>query len=71
MATHVQAHRAYRTVGVVATRADAYTGAGRGAFSAPARHLMRVGKVRASERETGPTITAVLEAARWEAGASK
>jgi hypothetical protein len=30
-------------------------------FSAPARHLMRVGKVRASERETGPTITAVLE----------
>jgi hypothetical protein len=30
-------------------------------FSAPARHLTRVGMTRASERETGPTITAVLE----------
>jgi hypothetical protein len=30
-------------------------------FSAPARHLMRAGTLRASQRETGPTITAVLE----------
>ena len=47
--------------GVVASQAHPYTGAGRGAVNAPARHLMRVGTVCASERETGPTITAVLE----------
>ena len=47
--------------GVVAAEAHPYPGAGRGALNAPARHLMRVGKVCASERETGPTITAVLE----------
>jgi hypothetical protein len=44
--------------GVVATHPHPYTGAGRGAMNAPPRHLMRV---CASERETGPTITAVLE----------
>ena len=43
--------------GVVATQAHPY----RGAVNAPARHLMRLGKVCASERETGPTISAVLE----------
>ena len=48
-------------VGVVATQAHPYTGTGRGAVNAPARHLMPEGKVCASERETGPTITAVLE----------
>ena len=48
-------------VGVIVTQAHPYTGAGRGAVNVPARHLMRVGKVCASERETGPTITAVLE----------
>ena len=48
-------------VGAVATQAHRYTGAGRGAVNAPARDLMREGKVCASERETGPTITAVLE----------
>jgi hypothetical protein len=48
-------------VGVVATQAHPYTGAGRGHVNAPARPLMRVGKVCASERETGPTITALLE----------
>jgi len=48
-------------VGAVATQAHPYTGAGRGAVNAPARDLMRVGKVCASERETGPTITAMLE----------
>lgn len=49
--------------GVVATHAHPYPGAGRGAVSAPPRHLMRVGKVCLSEREreTGPTITAVLQ----------
>ena len=44
-------------VGVVATHPHPSTGA----VSAPARHLMRVGKVCVSERETGPTITAVLQ----------
>jgi hypothetical protein len=44
-------------IGVVATHADLYPGA----VNAPARHLMRVGKVCASERETGPTITAILQ----------
>jgi hypothetical protein len=48
-------------VGVVATQAHPYTGAGRGAANAPARPLMGVGKVCVSERETGPTITAMLE----------
>ena len=48
-------------VGAVATQAHPYTGAGRGAVNTPARHLMRVGNVCASESETGPTITAVLE----------
>jgi hypothetical protein len=48
-------------VGVVATQKHPYTGAAPGVVNAPARHLMRVGKVCASERETGPTITAVLE----------
>jgi hypothetical protein len=43
--------------GVIATHPHPYTGA----VDAPARHLMRVGKVCASERETGPTITAVLQ----------
>ena len=46
---------------VVATHPHPYTGAVRGAVNAPARHLMRVGKVCVSERETGPTITAVLQ----------
>ncbi len=48
-------------VGVVSTQAHPYIGVGRGAVNAPARHLMRVGKVCASERETGPSITAMLE----------
>jgi hypothetical protein len=48
-------------VGVVATQAHPYTGAVSGAVNPPARHLMPEGKVCASERETGPTITAVLE----------
>ena len=47
-------------VGMVPTEAHPYPG-GRGAVHTPARHLMRVGKECASERETGPTITAVLE----------
>ena len=47
-------------VGVVGSRAHLHTGAGRGAVTGPARHLMRVGNV-ASERETGPTVTALLE----------
>lgn len=55
-------HTAFdQLVGVLATEAPTYPGAGRGAVNAPARHLMRVGKVCASERETGPTVTAVLE----------
>jgi hypothetical protein len=33
----------------------------RGAANAPARQLMHVGKECASQRETGPTITAMLE----------
>jgi hypothetical protein len=48
-------------VAVVATPAHPCTGAGRGAMNTPPRPLMRVGNVCASERETGPTITAVLE----------
>ncbi|MDQ6818258.1 MAG: hypothetical protein M3018_12750 [Actinomycetota bacterium] len=48
-------------VGVVATQAHPYTGAASAVVNPPARHLMRQGKVCASERETGPTITAVLE----------
>ncbi len=48
-------------VGVVATHAHPYTGAGQGALNAPARHPMRVGTVCASQGETGPTITAVLQ----------
>jgi hypothetical protein len=47
--------------GVVATHPHPYTGAGRGAVNAPPRHLMRVAKACASKRETGPTITAVLQ----------
>jgi hypothetical protein len=47
-------------VGVIATEARPYPG-GRGAVHAPPRHLMGVGKECASERETGPTITAVLK----------
>jgi hypothetical protein len=47
--------------GVVATHSHPCTGAVRGAVNAPARHLMRVGRVYASGRETGPTITAVLQ----------
>jgi hypothetical protein len=47
--------------GVVATHPHPYAGAGRGGMNAPPRHLMRVSKVCASERETGPTITAVLK----------
>jgi hypothetical protein len=47
--------------GVVPTHPHPYTGAGRGAMNAPPRHLMRVARVHASETETGPTITAVLE----------
>ena len=46
---------------VVGTQAHLHTGAGRGTVNASARHLMHVGKVCASERETGPTITAMLE----------
>ena len=38
-----------------------YAGGGRAGLPAPARHLTRVGQARASGRETGPTITAVLE----------
>ena len=48
-------------IGLVATHTHPYTAAGRGALNAPVRHLMRVAKVCASERETGPTITAVLQ----------
>ncbi len=44
-------------IGAVAAHAHPYPGA----VNAPARHLMRVGKVCASERETGPTITAILQ----------
>jgi hypothetical protein len=47
--------------GVVAIDPRPYTGAAGWPVFAPARHLMRVGKVSASERETGPTITAVLQ----------
>jgi hypothetical protein len=47
--------------GVVATLPHSYAGAVRGAVNSPARHLTRVGNVSASERETGPTITAVLQ----------
>jgi hypothetical protein len=47
--------------GVVATHPHPYTGAGRGALNAPPRHPMRWAKVCASERETGPTITAILQ----------
>jgi hypothetical protein len=43
--------------GVVVTDPHPYTGA----VNPPARHLLRAGKVSASERETGPTITAVLQ----------
>jgi len=46
---------------VVGTQAHLHTGAGRGTLNASARHKMHVGKVCASERETGPTITAMLE----------
>jgi hypothetical protein len=46
---------------VLATHPHPYPGAGRGAVNAPPRHLMRVAKVCASERETGPTITAALQ----------
>jgi hypothetical protein len=45
-------------IGLVATQAHPYTGA---AVNAPPRHLMRVRTVCASERETGPTIIAMLE----------
>jgi hypothetical protein len=48
-------------VGVVRTQAHPSIGDGRGAANAPARHPMRERKVCASERETGPTITATLE----------
>ena len=44
-------------MGVIAIQAHPYTGAG----NAPARESDRVGKVCASESETGPTITAVLK----------
>ena len=50
-----------RTVGVIGARVMHYAGGGRAALPAPARHLTRVGQARASGRETGPTITAVLE----------
>jgi hypothetical protein len=50
-----------QTVGVVATQAHPYTGAGRGAVHAPEQPPTGLRKVCASERETGPTITAVLE----------
>ena len=46
-----------QTAGVVASHLHPYTGA----VNAPARHLMRVGRVCASERPTGPTIIAVLQ----------
>ena len=48
-------------VGAVPTQAHPYTGAGRGAVNAPARHPIRERKVCASDSETGPTITAMLE----------
>ena len=48
-------------IGVVAMQLHPLTGTGRGAVDAPASHLRRVGKVWASEGETGSTITAVLE----------
>jgi hypothetical protein len=53
-------------VGVVATHPHPYTGAGRGgaghgAVNAPARHPMSVAKVCVSARESGPTITAILQ----------
>jgi hypothetical protein len=48
-------HTALGQIVGVATQGHPYTSAGRGAVNAPARHLMRAG------RETGPTITAVLE----------
>jgi hypothetical protein len=50
--------------GVVATHPHPYTGSVRGAVNAPARHLMRVGKVCVSERERerpGRRSTAVLQ----------
>jgi hypothetical protein len=46
---------------VVATHPHPYTGARRGGVNAPPRHLMRTATMCASERETGPTITAVLQ----------
>jgi hypothetical protein len=45
------------TIDVIAAHAHLYPGA----VSASARHVMRVGKVCASERDTGPTITAILQ----------
>ena len=55
-----------RIAGVVATRADAYTGAGRGALQRTGAASDARGEVGASERATGPTITAVLEhASPW------
>jgi hypothetical protein len=50
-----------RIVGVVATQADAIPAPDTARFSSPTRHLMGAENVRASEREAGPTITAVLE----------
>jgi hypothetical protein len=54
-------HTAHDQVaGVVAGHPHRYP-APYAAVNAPRRHLMRVAKVCASESETGPTITAVLE----------
>jgi hypothetical protein len=50
-----------RIIGVIFNHAHPYTGAGRGALNAPARYLMLAAKVCASQGDTGPTITAVLE----------
>jgi hypothetical protein len=54
-------HTAHDQIGVVATNPHPDTGARCGAVNAPPPYLMRVAKACASESETGPTITAVLE----------
>lgn len=55
-------HTAHEQIAsVVATNPHRYTCAGRGGVNALPRDLMRVAKVCASDRGTGPTITAVLQ----------
>lgn len=48
-------------LGVVVTRADAFTGGQLGARTASVRHPMWFAERPASEQEPGPSVTAVLE----------